>query len=116
MDKEVLNANSSALKDFTKTCVYYKECTPKMVEKTSTACKSHFKIEGKHKTKCKANKKTYRKWGQVPSRCHSDGRGHQYCKCHRHCNHIMDEHNITINWCKGITCHEQEERSCKSKK
>eukprot|EP00957_Ditylum_brightwellii_P009238 699169-Ditylum_brightwellii.AAC.1 len=33
-----------------------------MVEKASIACKRHSKREGKHKAKCKANKKAYCNW------------------------------------------------------
>eukprot|EP00957_Ditylum_brightwellii_P199251 15188633-Ditylum_brightwellii.AAC.1 len=53
MDKEGFNASSSMLKEFTKTCVCYKECEPKGAEKTSTACKSHSERGGKRKAKRK---------------------------------------------------------------
>eukprot|EP00957_Ditylum_brightwellii_P125643 9576525-Ditylum_brightwellii.AAC.1 len=43
-------------------------------------------------------------------------RGHHYCKYHGYCNHTTDECRITMNWCKGSTLHEREDRSCKSKK
>eukprot|EP00957_Ditylum_brightwellii_P181540 13828186-Ditylum_brightwellii.AAC.1 len=45
MDKEGFNASSSAVKDFTETCVCSKECRPKMIEKTSAACKSYSERE-----------------------------------------------------------------------
>eukprot|EP00957_Ditylum_brightwellii_P210961 15365608-Ditylum_brightwellii.AAC.1 len=61
MDKEGFNASSSTLKGFTKTCVHYKECKPKMTEKTSAAHKSHSEREVKHKSKHKADKKAYHK-------------------------------------------------------
>eukprot|EP00957_Ditylum_brightwellii_P037775 2856908-Ditylum_brightwellii.AAC.1 len=64
MDKEGFNKSSSRLKEFTKTCVYYKECKPKVMETTNTACKSHSKRGGKCKAKWKASKKAYCEWGQ----------------------------------------------------
>eukprot|EP00957_Ditylum_brightwellii_P034169 2589328-Ditylum_brightwellii.AAC.1 len=115
MDKEGFNRSSSTLKDFTKTFIHQKECKPKRTEVTRTACKSHSKIEGTHNAQHKANKKAYRKWGRDSPQSHSDGRGRQYCKYNVYCNHTMDEYRITINWCKGHMCHEEEEISCKSK-
>eukprot|EP00957_Ditylum_brightwellii_P040042 3030333-Ditylum_brightwellii.AAC.2 len=65
-DKEGFDASSSTLKDFTKTCVYYEECEPKMMKKKSAAHKSHSKREGKRKAKHKVSEKTYHKRGQAP--------------------------------------------------
>eukprot|EP00957_Ditylum_brightwellii_P179387 13665598-Ditylum_brightwellii.AAC.2 len=56
MNKEGFDASSSTLKYFTKTCVCYKECKPKVTEKT------------------------YHEWGQDSPWHHSDGRGHHHCK------------------------------------
>eukprot|EP00957_Ditylum_brightwellii_P081284 6183228-Ditylum_brightwellii.AAC.1 len=100
MDKEGFNMSSSTLKEFTKTCVCYKECKLKVTKKISAACKSHSKRGGKCKAKCKASKKA----------------GHHFCKYHGYCNHAMDECRITIKWCKEIMLHERGDRSCKSKK
>eukprot|EP00957_Ditylum_brightwellii_P148195 11283647-Ditylum_brightwellii.AAC.1 len=86
------------------------------MKKTSAAHKSHSKRGGKHKAKRKASKKVYHEWGQDSSRHHSGGRGYHYCKYHGYCNHTIDECRITINWHKGIMCHERGDRSCKSKK
>eukprot|EP00957_Ditylum_brightwellii_P077243 5869673-Ditylum_brightwellii.AAC.1 len=61
-----------------------------MIKKKSTVCKSHSKREGKHKDKCKADKNTYYKRGQVPPRCHTEGKGDQYYKYHGYCNYSTD--------------------------
>eukprot|EP00957_Ditylum_brightwellii_P185293 14109206-Ditylum_brightwellii.AAC.1 len=63
MDKEGFNASSSTIKEFTKTCVCYKECEPKMQEKQSAAHRRHSEREGKCKAKCKVDEKGYCKWG-----------------------------------------------------
>eukprot|EP00957_Ditylum_brightwellii_P142754 10877984-Ditylum_brightwellii.AAC.1 len=63
MNEEGFNASSSMLKDFTETCVHYKECKTKGKEKTSATCKSHSKRGQKHKAKRKAGKKAYHDWG-----------------------------------------------------
>eukprot|EP00957_Ditylum_brightwellii_P197088 15014938-Ditylum_brightwellii.AAC.1 len=116
MDKEDFDASSSTLKEFTEICVHYKECKLKMTEKKNTACKSHSEKKGKHKAKRKVDEKIYRKRGQDPPQCHKEGRGYWYCMYHGYCFHTTDECNITINWCKGCTHHENKERSHESKK
>eukprot|EP00957_Ditylum_brightwellii_P121462 9263582-Ditylum_brightwellii.AAC.1 len=116
MDKEGFNASSSMLKEFIKTSVRYKECKPKVMEKTSAAHKSHFERGGKCKAERKTGKKAYHEWGQNSLQCHSNGRRCHYCKYHGYCNQTMDECRITINWHKGSTCPKREDRSHKSKK
>eukprot|EP00957_Ditylum_brightwellii_P105288 8026230-Ditylum_brightwellii.AAC.1 len=66
MDKEGFDVSSSTFKEFTKTCVCYKDCKPKVTEKTSAACKSHSERGGKHNAKHKASKKAYHEWGWAP--------------------------------------------------
>eukprot|EP00957_Ditylum_brightwellii_P097203 7403160-Ditylum_brightwellii.AAC.1 len=73
MDKEGFNESSSTIKEFTKTCVCYEECKPKIPEKQSAACMSHSEREGKCKAKHKADEKNYRKWGRAPPQHHRDG-------------------------------------------
>eukprot|EP00957_Ditylum_brightwellii_P181974 13863749-Ditylum_brightwellii.AAC.1 len=116
MDKEGFDMSSSMLKDFTDTNVHYKECKLKASEKTSTACKSHSKRGGNCKAKCKASKKAYRDWEQDSPQHYPDDRGYHYCKYHGYCNHLTDECNITMNWCRGSMYYEREDRFCKSKK
>eukprot|EP00957_Ditylum_brightwellii_P212028 15366878-Ditylum_brightwellii.AAC.1 len=66
IDKEGFNASSSTIKEFTKTCICYKEYKPKMSEKQSVAHRSHSKREGKQNTKHRADEMKYHKWGQAP--------------------------------------------------
>eukprot|EP00957_Ditylum_brightwellii_P012800 967549-Ditylum_brightwellii.AAC.1 len=72
MNKEGFNASSSMLKDFTKTCICYKECKPNVTDKTNAAHKSHSKRGGKRKAKGKASKNAYHEWGQDCPQCHSN--------------------------------------------
>eukprot|EP00957_Ditylum_brightwellii_P166403 12666995-Ditylum_brightwellii.AAC.1 len=72
MDKESFDASSSTLKEFTETCVCYKEYKPKASEKTSAAHKIHSKRGGKCNVKCKVIKKAYHDWDQDSPQRHSD--------------------------------------------
>eukprot|EP00957_Ditylum_brightwellii_P154859 11786197-Ditylum_brightwellii.AAC.1 len=56
MDKEGFGVSSSMIKKIMETCVCYKECKPKEIKKSSTACKSHSMRGGKGKAKHKASK------------------------------------------------------------
>eukprot|EP00957_Ditylum_brightwellii_P122152 9315322-Ditylum_brightwellii.AAC.1 len=49
MDKEGFDASSSTIKNFTETCVCYKECMPKEAKESSSACKSYLERGGEHK-------------------------------------------------------------------
>eukprot|EP00957_Ditylum_brightwellii_P101821 7760487-Ditylum_brightwellii.AAC.1 len=116
MVKEGFGTSSSTIKEFTKMYIHYKEYKPKMPEIQNEAHRSHYKREGKCKTKQKSDEKGYCNWGQAHQQCYMDGSQHQYCKYYGSCRHTTDECNITIACCKDCTYHEYKERSHKSKK
>eukprot|EP00957_Ditylum_brightwellii_P122736 9359827-Ditylum_brightwellii.AAC.2 len=57
MDTEGFNESSCTLKEFTKPYVHYKECEPKVTEKTSAAYEIHSKRGGEAQGQTKGKQK-----------------------------------------------------------